>query len=43
MSLADGANPDKITAKYGNGILQVRVRVPGLKATSRHIAVGQST
>jgi len=43
ISLPDGADPDNITAKYGNGILEVRVPVPGPKATSRHIAVGQST
>ena len=43
VSLPDGADPDKITAKYNDGILEVSVPVPEHRTSSRRIAVGKSS
>jgi HSP20 family protein len=44
VSLPAGADPEKITAKYGNGILEVTVPVPEqVTPPGRRIAVEQSS
>lgn len=44
VPLPEGADPDKITAKYAKGILEVSVPVPKqAKPASRHITIQQSS
>ena len=44
VSLPEGADPDKITASYDNGILTVTVPVPEeAKPAARRIAVGHAS
>lgn len=40
MSLPAAANGDKVTATYGDGILEVRVPLDGERAGVRRIAIG---
>jgi len=43
VTLPEGANPDKVTASYDQGVLKVTVPVPAEPKATRRIAVGHAT